>query len=427
MFTMIDKITTALKQHCRVGQGVHITLALSGGKDSIVLGTVLLSLQGKLNLSLSAVHIHHGLRSASDEEEQFVRRWCAENDLPLEVHHLNLTEHKGASMEMAARQARYDIFQKYIRPDHFVATAHHLGDCMETFFINLCRGCGSRGLASIPYARDGIIRPMLDITPDEIAAFAQENGLEWREDESNQDTYYLRNFIRHEILPRLHARQDICFEKNFATTLQNLRQEADLLDSLSETDTNDVATLLTLPRPILWRVLKARCPALSRERFERIAQRLGESHFKEQIEGDLYCLVQQGKLTFEKQNSFAPIAKTPLTSPLILQNKIVQVKEIHSQFTHFDIDCDTINTTLFVRTRLQGDRFAPRGMLGSKTVGKLMSERHIADRDNRLLITDENDRIIYIEGFGADRHHAAGKHTKKALRITIKENNNEVT
>ncbi len=427
MFTMIDKITTALEQQCGVARGEHITLALSGGKDSMVLATILLSLQNKLDLSLSAVHIHHGLRSASDEEEQFVRRWCDQNGLPLEVHHLNLTAHKGASMEMAARQARYEIFQKYIRPGHSVATAHHLGDCMETFFINLCRGCGSRGLSSIPYARDGIIRPMLDIPVDEIAAFAQDNGLEWREDESNKDTYYLRNFIRHEILPGLRARQDICFEKNFATTLQNLREEADLLDSLGEKQTDDVSALATLPRPILWRVLKARCPALSRERFERIAKRLGEEHFKEQIEGDLYCLVQQGKLTFEKQTSFAPIAKTPLTSPLILPSKIVEVKEIHSQFTHFDIDCDTIDSALFVRTRLQGDRFAPRGMRGSKTVGKLMSEHHIADRDGRLLITDENDRIIFIEGFGADRHHAAGKHTKNALRVTIKEKHNETT
>ena len=114
MFTMINKITTALKQHCGVSQGQHITIALSGGKDSMVLATALLSLQTELNLSLSAVHIHHGLRAASDEEELFVCRWCEEHGLPLEVHHLNLTEHKGASLEMAARQARYDIFQKYI-------------------------------------------------------------------------------------------------------------------------------------------------------------------------------------------------------------------------------------------------------------------------------------------------------------------------
>ncbi len=417
---MINKITTALKQHCGVSQGQHVTIALSGGKDSMVLATVLLSLQTKLNLSLSAVHIHHGLRAASDEEELFVRHWCAERGLPLEVHHLNLTEHKGASLEMAARQARYDIFQKYIRPEHYVATAHHLNDCMETFLINLCRGCGSRGLASIPYTRDGIIRPMLDVSADEIAAFAKDNALQWREDESNEDTYYLRNFIRREILPKLNARKDICFEKSFATTLKNLRQEADLLDSMVDAQTDDADVLASLPRPILWRMLKARCPELNRERFERIADRLGEDHFKEQIEGDLYCLVTKGKLTFEKQPSFTPIDKTPLSSPLVLQDKIVEVKEIHSQFTHFDIDCDTIDSTLFIRTRRQGDRFAQRGMLGSKTVGKLMSERHIADRDGRLLITDENDRVIYIEGFGADRHHAAGKHTKSALRITIK-------
>ncbi len=416
---MIDRIRETLLRKCHIESGAHITVALSGGRDSVVLMHLLLSLRKEMGFTLSALHIHHGLRDASDEEEQFVRRLCQEKGVPLAVHHLNLGEHKGESMEMAAREARYSIFKSYIQAGRSVATAHHLDDCMETFLINLCRGCGSQGLASIPYRREGIIRPMLDIPAEEIAAYAALAGLEWREDESNADTYYLRNFIRHEILPKLKGRQDVSFVKGFETTLQNLREESALLSRLSETDTEDAAELAALPRPLLWRVLKGRCRELSRERFERIAERLGKGDFREQIEGALYCLVRQGKLRFEIVCPTEAIPKTPLDPKMTLAGKTITTQEIHSQFTHFDIDCDTINSDLFVRTRKAGDRFAPRGMDGSKTLGRLFSEHHLPDRDSRLLIVDERDQVIFVEGFGADRHHAATANTQRALHISI--------
>lgn len=417
---MTDRIRQTLLEKCNLKCPCHITLALSGGRDSVVLLHQLLSLREELGFTLSAVHIHHGLRAASDEEEQFVRRLCDKLALPLAVHHLQLGKHQGESLEMAARQARYRIFEEYIADGRYIATAHHLDDCMETFLINLCRGCGSQGLASIPYERDGIVRPMLDIPADDIALFAREHDLEWREDESNGDTYYLRNFIRREILPRLKSREDVSFVKGFETTLANLREESQLLSQLSETETQDVLTLAALPRPLLWRTLKKRCPALTRERFERIASRLPEGDFREQIEGTLYCIVRQGKLRFENIEPTTPLAKTPLVSDMTLAEKTVTIQEIHNQFTHFDIDCDTINSDLFIRTRKQGDRFAPRGMNGTKTVGRLFSEHHIADRDSRLLITDANDQVIFIEGFGADRYHAPTPNTNKALKIRIK-------
>lgn len=422
---MTDRIKETLSHKCNLTCGAHITLALSGGRDSVVLLYQLLFLREELGFTLSALHIHHGLRAASDEEEQFVRRLCDENALPLAVHHLQLGKHQGESLEMAARQARYRIFEEYIADGRYVATAHHLDDCMETFLINLCRGCGSQGLASIPYERDGILRPMLDIPAKDIADFALQHRLEWREDESNADTYYLRNFIRHEILPRLKSREDISFVKGFETTLKNLREESQLLSQLSDTDAEDVPTLAALSRPLLWRTLKKRCTALTRERFDRIASRISEGDFREQIEGNLYCIVRQGKLYFEIIQPVNPIQKTPLVSDMILPGKIVTIQEIHNQFTHFDIDCDTINSNLFVRTRKQGDRFAPRGMSGSKTVGRLFSEHHTPDRDSRLLITDAQDQVLFIEGFGADRHHAPKHSTKKALRINIKNKGEE--
>ena len=418
---MNDRIRKTLIQQCGIHRGDHVTVALSGGRDSVVLTHLLLSLRAELGITLSALHVHHGLRTASDEEERFVRLLCDRLSLPLKVHHLSLGEHKGESTEMAAREARYTLFGEEIARGRYVATAHHLDDCMETFLINLCRGCGVQGLASIPYRREGIIRPMLDIPSEEVASFAAAHALEWREDESNTDTYYLRNFMRREILPRLKSRSDVTFTKGFTMTLQNLREESALLSTLSEEDTDRAEELATLPRPLLWRTLKARCPELSKERFEKIAKRLNSGDFKEQIKGDLFCTVTDGRLCFERLSPVEPIQKTRLADGIGIANKTIRTQEIHSQFTHFDIDCDTINSDLFVRTRKEGDRFGPRGMTGSKTVGRLFSEHHLADRDSRLLVVDTEDRVIFIEGFGADRRYAANKNTKRALRLHIKE------
>lgn len=396
--------------------GDHITVALSGGQDSIVLTEMLLTLKDEMDFTLSALHIHHGLRAASDDEEIFVRKYCQQRELPLEVRHLNLVS-RSESLEMAARQARYAAFAECISSHRYVATAHHREDCMETFFINLCRGCGSKGLSAIPYKRDGIIRPLLDIPKEDIRRYALENSLKWVEDESNADPYYLRNFIRQRILPEFKSRTDVSFAKGFETTLQNLREEAAYLDELAMgyADTDEVTVLMTLPRPLLWRVLKARCTQLTRERFDVIIRRLPQGDFTEQVSADIHCKSKKGKLSFDKKTS--PIPPTPLSAHIELEDKTIEITEIHSQFTHFDIDCAKIKTEPMLRSKLAGDRFFKQSG-NAYSLSRLFQKYQFSDKDRRIVITDGED-VLYAEGLGASAPFAPDAKTIKALRIKV--------
>ncbi len=404
---MNDGCLSVLRR-CGVQAGDHITVALSGGRDSVVLTHLLQSLSADLGITLSALHIHHGLRSASDGEEQFVRDLCKQWEIELEVEHLHLNP-QGESVEMAAREARYALFSNRVDDHRFVATAHHLDDCMETFLINLCRGCGSKGLSSIPYIRDGIIRPMLDVTGEQVQAYALQHGLCWVEDESNADPYYLRNFMRREILPRLKSRTDVSFTKGFAATLQNLREESALLDELSCKQ----QPLSEMAPPLAWRRLKQQCPMLTRERFQRIMERLPEGDFKEQIAGETYAFCKNGVITFGPVPTNMGLECCPVTLPVtrLSDGREICFKEIHSQFTNFDIDCAKIgDVPLYFRSRKEGDRLTLGQRGCTKSLKKLFCEHHVTDRERRAVLTD-GEKVIWVEGFGTDGAFAPDENT----------------
>ena len=414
---MNKQFVHTLLHRCGVGAGDHITVALSGGRDSVVLTHLLRQSAETLGITLSALHIHHGLRAASDGEEQFVRSLCQQWQIPLTVRHLHLAEqdHKGASLEMAAREARYAVFAEFCSHHGYVATAHHLDDNMATFFINLCRGSGSKGLCGIPYTRDGILRPLLDIAAEDIAAYAQSHHLTWVEDESNTDPYYLRNFMRKEIIPRLKSRGDVSFGAGFAATLANLREESAYLDSLAHAA--KAQKTADLPKPLAWRVLKEQCPALTRERFARIYDRLqNENSFSEQIAGEQFAFVKAGQVTFGNHRRSQPLTPCPLQKQTRLSDgRTIYLEEIHSEFTNYDMDCDKIGHNLYVRSRQSGDTVT-LVRRPTKTLKKLFCEHKVADREHRAVITD-GDVVLWVEGFGADRRCAPDIRTKRAYRI----------
>ncbi len=418
---MVNKLAAALREHCGVARGAHITAALSGGIDSVVLTYALRELAKQGEITLSAVHIHHGLRAASDGEETFVRELCKAWGIELAVHHLSLgakPREAGESLEMQARDARYAVFARYTGEGRYVATAHQLDDCIETFLIHACRGSGSKGLSAIPYRRDGIIRPMLDVDGREIAAFAAAHNLSWVEDESNRDSYFLRNFLRTEVLPLLDARQDINARKGLARTLANLREENELLEQLAAVSSDKLP-----PRPLAWRRWKAECPALTAQRFDVLYARLaaGEQNFREQLAGELFCIVQNGQVAFKALAPDQPIPKALLADGLTLADgRQIILKEINTEFTNLDIDCAKIkNTPLYIRSRREGDRIRLRAR-PAKSIKKLFSEHKVTERARRLLVTDSTDAVLWAEGFGSDESVAPDEYTTRAWRITLK-------
>ncbi len=172
-------------------------VAVSGGVDSMVLLDVLV---GQTGLELIVAHFNHGIREDADEDERLVREAAAKYDLAYIYDKVRLGA--GAS-EDVARRARYGFLLRVAREHSAkIITAHHQDDVLETAILNILRGTGRRGLSSLR-SNEEIVRPLLNVPKKEIMAYAQELGLTWHEDSTNADERYLRNYVRHRIVPRL--------------------------------------------------------------------------------------------------------------------------------------------------------------------------------------------------------------------------------
>ncbi len=201
----------------------NFVLAISGGVDSMVLANLFLI----NNLKFSIAHCNFQLRGKeSDDDELFVNKWCLEKDIKLYNKKFSTEDYcknKKLTIQMGARELRYEWFKELINKEKhdFIVTAHHIDDQLETFIINSIRGTGIDGLVGIPDKINKIVRPLLMISKDQIIEYSKVNKINYREDSSNDKEDYLRNKIRHSVIPYLKSDDDNVLLK-FKTTIENL-------------------------------------------------------------------------------------------------------------------------------------------------------------------------------------------------------------
>ena len=229
---------------------VRVCVGLSGGVDSVVLLHALSrclpssTRERDASFQLSAVHVHHGIAPEADAWEAFCRDYCARLDVPLRVVHVTVARDSGEGLEAAARRQRYEAFAE-IDAD-WLALAHHRGDQAETVLLNLLRGAGVTGAAGMPVTRTPkrgprLVRPLLALDRELIAGYARRHGLTWVDDDSNNDRHFRRNFLRHEILPRLEEKMSGA-NRALARAAGHFAEAGELLDDLAALDRTAVAS-----------------------------------------------------------------------------------------------------------------------------------------------------------------------------------------
>ncbi|EDP46981.1 tRNA(Ile)-lysidine synthase (tRNA(Ile)-lysidinesynthetase) (tRNA(Ile)-2-lysyl-cytidine synthase) [Rickettsiella grylli] len=238
MFTH-EKLAFLLKQY---PVSACFWIAYSGGLDSHVLLYALSQLLPTERLR--AIHINHGLHIHSDKWAKICRHACEKLTIDCEIVTLDIRPKTGESLEASLREARYHAIEKKIPAGNFLLTAHHRNDQAETFLLQLFRGAGLKGLISMPFCRPltnnvYLMRPLLNFTRQELYAYAQTHHLTWIEDDSNKNQRFSRNFIRHQVLPRIQQRWPQA-HKTIARSAANLAEAHALLDEIAEQDWNNI-------------------------------------------------------------------------------------------------------------------------------------------------------------------------------------------
>jgi len=248
--SMIDLPSRLLRNLEPWRNAAHWRIAFSGGLDSTVLLHLLAHLAKHHSLpALSAIHIHHGLQAAADAWPAHCQSVCDALGVSLQV--IRVSVQPGASLERAAREARYAAFTSLTEADDVLLTGQHRDDQAETLLFRLMRGAGVRGLSAMPAQRPlgqgTLLRPLLDITRSELEAYARAHQLNWIEDPSNQDRQFSRNYLRHQVLPLLTARWPQA-QASMARSAAHLREAQGLLDELAQLDLAQAAT----PSELSW-------------------------------------------------------------------------------------------------------------------------------------------------------------------------------
>jgi tRNA(Ile)-lysidine synthase len=234
-------------------------VAFSGGLDSsVVLDALAVGGAAAPGLALRALHVNHRLQPMADEWAQMAQSRCAQLGVPCEVVTVTVDPHSTLGLEAAAREARRDTFARHLRDGEVLVTAHHADDQFETVLLALLRGAGPRGLAAMPplapFGRGWHWRPLLDVTRAQIEAYARARELVWHEDPANFALRHDRNYLRHEVVPRLRARWPRS-PQTAVRSARHLGEAVRLLDDLALDDLRrtaveeclDVVVVASLP------------------------------------------------------------------------------------------------------------------------------------------------------------------------------------
>ncbi len=402
---MLIKLQAFIRRYGLVKPGDRIVCAVSGGADSMALLWAMYLLKDSLKIELDAAHFNHGLRGEeSDRDEAFVRKFCEDYQIPLSVGNGAVVPGK-KGLEAAAREARYSFLATLSGK---IATAHTADDNAETVLMHLVRGTGLKGLGGIAPMNGNLIRPMLSVTRTEVLTFLQEYHIPFVDDSSNAEDAFLRNRLRHHVMPLL-KQENPRLAENLSALAQDLRLEEQALSAQIPVDLPDVQTL------------RAMQPALRRRTLAAFLERSGvtepeRSHVdlveklvfsrnpsaKADLPGGVCVARSYGSLeVYTAMESAEDIAlKCPGTTEAPEYNLRITCAPTEEIFCKMDRFTVSPMGKLVLRARKTGDQITLKG--GTKSLKKLFIDRKIPVKDRNAVPVLADDRgVLAVYGIGA--------------------------
>ncbi len=457
-------------------------ITVSGGVDSVVMCDLFF----KAGFSFGIAHCNFNLRGKESEgDEQFVKSLAEKHKVSFHKKSFNTksySEKKKISIQMSARDLRYEWLKRVAKDKQydFIATAHHLDDSIETFFINILRGTGIAGLQGVPVKQGNVIRPLLFASKKMILDYAEENKLEWREDSSNFTDKYLRNNIRHHLIPSL-KKLNIGFEKTISRELSYFKEAGEIFKKFiaqkkKEIVVEEGATILLNIKKIkdsghagtiLHELLRAY--GFTPETTELIAQRMYTTAGKKFL-SPTYRLIKDRDfliLTPKKQPPLSPFIKGENNLPLspfprfvlrrasekdsakalrvgeargrqekflfkknqaefknedihlkmeIINGNISEVKDKSSAVAY--LDYAQLEFPLTLRKWKQGDFFSPLGMKGKKKLSDFFIDIKLSINEKEdVWVLESSTNIVWVIGHRIDERFKITPRTKKIYKV----------
>jgi tRNA(Ile)-lysidine synthase len=416
---MSEAPLNAARESGLVRPGEPLLVMVSGGGDSVAL----LDIATRLGSAATGLHVNYGLRDGAKDDEEFVRQLAAGIGVDLHVHHVTLPA--GGNLQELARDARYALAEQLADGDY--AAAHTASDQAETVLYRLAVSPGSRALHGMAPRRGRLVRPLLEVTREEVRAYLRDRGLRWREDPSNADRRFARARVRQDVVDALRELSPAA-ERTIAETARQLRDEAEVLDAAVAGALEELgggpALLLDALRehpPALQRlVLRSLAGrALSRQELDRLLGMGQQGTTSIDLGGGLRAVAEYGTLRFTRVADAEPPAPVELAVP---GRARFGDWEVEARLEGpGDVAVTDLGPAVTVRSWRDGDRMRPVGLGGTKSLQDLFTDRKVPRALRRTLpVVEAGGEIVWVAGVAVDERFASREGQPGSVALTAR-------
>ncbi len=452
---LLEKVSQTIKSNRLLDSEDRVLVALSGGPDSVALLHLLAKLKNELKLKIFAVYINHQIRPRSaKKEEKFCGALCTRLDVGFQIISENipkLSRKVRKGIEETGRDFRYEQFDRLASELNCnkIALGHHLDDRVETVLFRIFRGTGRTGLQGIPIRRGKYIRPLFDVSKNEILKYLRQNKIKYFVDHSNAQVEYTRNFIRHRLLPLIRIKINANVDNSIRNLIDTISEEEKFLESNVERANAACVSFTSAGKLIidlkkfsaydLWiqRRLLRRCIVKAsgsetfpdKETIDKILAIATGEQKAASVSHQIQCHRINHELYIYKRRQYRYSRALTIGSITLLNEIGLEFRtsvsagdqnciERDRKSSKVIVDFDKLSPPLLVRSIRNGDKFQPLGLPGNKKIGDYLTDRKVPVilRDEIPVVIDAQG-IIWLAGYEIDERVKIDPGTKKVFRI----------